>query len=508
MSVENVSKPKVVSRKRAVIAQAFGGYLNTAIQIGQGLVLIPLYIHFLGPRLYGFWLSTGSLVGMLGVLNLGIGGFMIQRVAAAYGKRQYSTAGEYFVNGLLVYLALSTGFVALGMLLSYHLPTLLKGLGGDETMLRACFQLALVAAGLGLVNECLRGFSNALLRPAYPAFVLAGARIAGILATILLLDNAMGLWAIPIGMLLTEVIALVLGLSQATILIRRLGMSVRISMACIREYLQHGSMLFVSRLSHAMTRELDPILITYFLRPEITAAYMITRKAADIVFQLLAVIYASSHGAFSHLAADGNLSRTSDVAARLLGLVFLTGLLGFAGYVAFNEAFVALWVGSDLVMSQDVIVMIGVAYFLSSLRNMVLQLLNGMGEFSQSSRLILLESVVRTGLAALLLKVMGVQGAPLSMILAGGIMIVIMSRMLKKYTPWQIAPSIKLRAAISSIALFGFAFLLATQLRVLTWPHFALYASIGMVTMLMMMAVLHIDILKSYIQSLRRTRNA
>jgi len=508
MSLESILQPKEQSRKRAVIAQAFGGYFNTAIQIGQGLILIPLYIHFLGPRLYGFWLSTGSLVGMLSILNLGIGGFMIQRVAAAYGKRQYAVVGEYFINGLLVYLALSALFVGVGMLLSYHLPTLLKNLGSEEAKLRACFQLALVAAGLGLVNECLRGFSNALLRPAYPAFVLAGARIAGILLTIVLLDYGNGLWAIPIGMLVTEIIALCLGLSQATVLIRRLGMSIRISIDCIREYLKHGSMLFVSRLSHAMTRELDPILITYFLRPEITAAYMITRKAADIVFQLLAVIYASTHGAFSHLAADGNTSRTSDVAAKLLGLVFFTGLLGFAAYVAFNDAFVTLWVGSDLLMSREIILMIGAAYFLSTLRNMVLQLLNGLGEFSLSAKLILLESLLRTVLAALLLKLIGVEGVPLSIIFATGLMVVMMSRMLKKNTASQIAPCTPLRAGISALSLFGFAYLLASQLQAASWLHLTMNVSMGMIAMLMMLAMFHFDILKNCAHSLRKARNA
>lgn len=505
MSSEIAPVPAAVSRKRAITLQALGGYLNTGIQIVQGLILIPLYIHFLGLSLYGFWLSTGAILGMLAVMNLGLGDFMIQRVAAAFGQRQYSTVGEYFVNGLVVYLGLSASFVAVGMLLSFQLPLILKGLGSDEPLLAACFQLALAAAGLGLVNECLRGFSNAMLRPAYPALALAVARIAGIVVTIVLLYRGAGLWAIPIGLLVTECLVLVLGLSHATVLIRSFGISVRFSLARIKEYFRYGGMLFVSRLSQTMARELDPILITVFLRPEITAAYMITRKAADIVFQLLAVIYASTHSAFSHLAADGNTSRTADVAVRLLGLVFFSGLVGFSAYIAFNSGFVALWVGSELVMAQEVIVMIGLAYFLSSLRNMVLQLLNGVGEFTVSARLVLLESVAKTVLAALLLMGVGVQGVPLSMILTGGAMLVIMNRMLGKYTSWQLAPRIILRAVISSLVMIGLALLLATQLEMPTWFRFMLFATMGTVLLSLVMAALHIDTLKKYRQLIRNS---
>ncbi|WP_265943741.1 hypothetical protein [Dechloromonas sp. A34] len=73
MPSEIAPVPVVVSRKRAITLQALGGYLNTGIQIVQGLILIPMYIHFLGLSLYGFWLSTGAILGMLGVMNLGLG---------------------------------------------------------------------------------------------------------------------------------------------------------------------------------------------------------------------------------------------------------------------------------------------------------------------------------------------------------------------------------------------------------------------------------------------------
>jgi O-antigen/teichoic acid export membrane protein len=43
--------------------QAVGGYLNTTILIVQGLLLVPLYLRFLGPHDYGLWLASGGCSG-------------------------------------------------------------------------------------------------------------------------------------------------------------------------------------------------------------------------------------------------------------------------------------------------------------------------------------------------------------------------------------------------------------------------------------------------------------
>jgi hypothetical protein len=65
--------------------QAVGGYLNTTILIVQGLLLVPLYLRSSAPTPTGSGSPRGVL-GLLNVMNIGLGSVLVQRVASAYGR--------------------------------------------------------------------------------------------------------------------------------------------------------------------------------------------------------------------------------------------------------------------------------------------------------------------------------------------------------------------------------------------------------------------------------------
>lgn len=474
----NKSPVAPISRKRAMALQALGGYINTGIQVAQGLLLIPLYLHFIEPHLYGLWLASGGILAMLGVMNLGLGSLLVQRVAKAYGQSDLPKAGEYFINGLAVYLMLASAFVGIGLLLSYHLTGLLQVTKADDVLLRQCFQIAVVATGLGLINECLRGFAFALLRPLYSTLALAGSRIVGAITTVLLLYHwELGLWAIPVGMLVVECVVLLLNVLQSVSLFHYLGASWVLNRVQINEYFQTGGLLFASRLGQALSRETDPLLITLFLRPELTVFYMVTRKAADTIFQLLSVINASMNGSFSHLAGSEDAAKIRIVAAKLLSLVFFVGLVGFSSYALLNEGFVKLWVGETFILDHNIIFFIGLAYFINILRNMTLQMLNGLGEFNYTSSLVLLEGLIKTGLAILLLTWIGLIGIPIAHVATSALMLIVMGMKLNKHISLPITLQTYGKAIAASIILFGLAGIIPQYMVVDSWLQFTLHAT-------------------------------
>lgn len=495
-STDKNNQAEPISRKRAMAFQALGGYINTGIQIIQGLLLIPLYLHFIGPHLYGLWLASGGVLAMLGVMNLGFGSLLTQRVAKAYGQSDHSKAGECFINGLAVYFTLATIFIGVGLLLSFNLSALIKANETNELLLKQCFQIAVVATGLGFINECLRGFSSALLRALYSSLVLAGSRIIGMAATLVLLYRDVGLWAIPIGMLLTEGLALLLGLIQTALLFRGLGTCWAFNLTLIGEYFRTGGLLFASRLGNALSRDADPLLITLFLQAEVTAAYMVTRRGADIVFQLLAVIYGAAHGAFSHLAGAGDEAKTGSVAAKLLAIVFFVGLVGFSCYVALNSSFVTLWVGETFSLDRGLILLIGLAYFLQSLRNMVLQILNGLGEFDISSRVILLEGLIKTGLTIWLLNWVGISGVSLSLAVACLLALFILGAKLKGCIRLPITVKTYAKSVITAGLLFSVAIVLPSFVMVKLWSNFILLAVACVMAAVLILVLLNWNVFK------------
>lgn len=471
-------QPVPVSRKRATAVLAIGGYVNTGIQIVQGLLLIPLYLHFVGAHLYGLWMASGGILGMLGVLNFGISNMLVQRIANAYGRQDLPKAGLYFVNGMLVYLIIVLIFMIVGLLLSFFLPALLRVSGGINIQLRGCFQLAVVAAGAAIVNECLRGFAQALLRPVFSMVAIAVSRIFGIVITTVLLFKDAGLWAIPVGMLFTEIMILIAGLVQTVTLFRELRARVVTDGIIIKEYLHVGGALFVAKLGSALSKESDPLLITLLLRPELTTAYMLTRRAADIVFQMLSVVVGASHSAFSHLVGHGDMEKTAEVATRLLILVFLSGLVGFVTYVVMNHSFVTLWVGEAFALDQWIILAIGVAFFASSLRNMVWQVLNGFGEYQYSSRVIFLEGAGKILLAAVLLNFLGMPGMPLALVVTSIISMIALFVKLQSHFKLSIRSRDLAYAFAMAIILFALGGFYSGMFHPASWMMFVLLSGV------------------------------
>jgi O-antigen/teichoic acid export membrane protein len=471
-------QPVPISRKRATALLVIGGYINTGILIIQGLLLVPLYLHFIGAHLYGLWMASGGILGMLGVLNFGMGNLLVQRVANAYGQQNLPKSGAYFINGMLVYLGIATIFVLTGMLFSFNLTALLHVPASNQEILMQCFQLAALATGIGLLNECLRGFAQALLRPVFSMVAIALSRILGIAITTILLFNDASLWAIPVGMLLTEILILMAGLMQTVTLFRELRAKVSIDSGIIKEFFHVGGALFMARLGHALSKESDPLLITLFLRPEVTTAYMLTRKAADILFQILSIIYGSTHAAFSNLAGQGNDAKTGIVAIKLLSIIFILGLIGFVSYVGMNYSFVSLWVGKAFALDQQIILFIGLAFFISSLRNMVLQILNGFGEYHHTSLIIVLEGVGKVVLASLLLGFFGVISVPLSMVMASVIAIVFLGIKLKDRVQLKFTHHNFSKAILLVLILFGLAEIVAYSYASPSWLMFVSVAGI------------------------------
>lgn len=436
MSSKTDKLPVSPGRTRATILLMIGGYVNSGIVIIQGLLLVPLYLHYIGSHTYGLWLASGGILGIFSLVNFGISTMLIQRVSSAYGQQDYLLAGSYFINGVIVYLGICILYGLIGLGASVLVPNVLSVKGDEAELFRHCFQIAVLAMTLSIINECMRSLAHALLKPVVPMLSMIVCRIIGISSTIWMLLNGYGLSALPIGILLSEGIIFVLNLFYSIILFRKLGARTTIDTNIIKEYMHTSPAIFVAKLGTTLSQESEPLLITLFLSPEVNTAYMVTRKAADMIYQMLGVMYGATHSAFSNLTRV-NGERVKIVAGKIIMIVFSFGLIGFVTYVCVNDSFISLWVGQTLSLDQNIIFFIGLGFFARSFRDVMWQLLNGWGDFIHSSYIILAEGCFRLILATALLNIFGIVGVPLALLLSTLVSMLFLWRRLKVHLAWE-----------------------------------------------------------------------
>ena len=477
--LKSVDLTAIPSRRRATVLQAAGGYINTAIVIIQGLLLIPLYLKFIGPHTYGLWLASGGMLGMLGLMNFGISSMVIQRMARAYSKENLAQVGAYFVNSVVIYLGLSALYVIVGWFASTWLPTLFDISGQEADLLGRCFLIAVAALALGILNECLRSFGQSLLRPVVPAISIITGRLTGIGLIIWMLFNEYGLWSIPVGTLATELVIFVMNLTYAAALFLKLNCRIKLDRSILRDYLRTSPALVSARAGNTISKESEPLLITMLLSPELTTVYMVTRKASDIVLRLLNVIIGSTMSTFAHLAGGEDRERTSRIAGKLLALSFCAGTICFATYVATNQSFVSLWVGEDFVLDRWVILSIALGFFSRSLRGLQAQMLYGLGSFTFPSLVILVEGVLRILVAVGLTVMFGVIGVPVAVTITCGVAVLVLGLRLKKELEMRINTFAIARSIMSAALLFAVGFgLTGIGLELESWVEFCLFLTV------------------------------
>lgn len=424
-----------MSRTRAITMQAIGGYANTGISIIHGLILIPLSIHYIGAHTYGVWLATGGVLAWLGFIDMGIASMMVQRIANEHGKEDFQKAALYFTNGMVFYLFISAIFLLLGYSASLWILPLIYS-GEESSLLKSCFQVAVLATGINILNECLRAFAQAVLRPMFAIMSLIIGRLFGLGLTIGLLFYGFGLWSIPLGMLLTSGIVLILNIININKIHSILGTKNVFSKEIIKEYIEFSPALVVGRLGKALTQGIEPLLITAILsKPEVATAYVVMKRAADIVGNMLSVLIASIAPSFSNLVGENNLREIAQSVKIISLLLFAAGMVGFGTYAILNESFIRLWVGSEFLLGSQITLILAMGGYIMFLANSAHRLLIGVGDIKKPSYWLLIEAVLRVFIMYILLIMIGIEGIPLAMIVTSTILYIVLWLRFKALLP-------------------------------------------------------------------------
>ena len=124
-----------MSRVRIAALTASFNYLQYALAIASGLVLVPLTIGAVGPRSYGLWLATGELLGYAGMVDLGVLGVLPWMVAEADGRRDRERLRALVASGVTVGFVVGIGYALVAGLLWTMVPVAVNVPSADRSSL-------------------------------------------------------------------------------------------------------------------------------------------------------------------------------------------------------------------------------------------------------------------------------------------------------------------------------------------------------------------------------------
>jgi len=463
------------SRRSAAYVTLIGGYINIGVVIVQGLLLVPLYLKYIGPQLYGAWLGSGNTIGWLAVIDLGLASLMIQRMGFAHGRGDRSLVSQYLTTGLLTQLALVTILFVGAVAISSWIPGLMGIEGTDSDVLAGCIVLAGVASGLNILNNSVTGFAMALQRTLVMSVVALTGAVVGIGVTISLLLLGLGLWALPLGWVARNGSALIGNAIYAASLYRsEVRVPLQLNRQVLRDFGTISPVMFLAKLGGAFAERSEAALIAIFVQPELTTVYVLTRRTADVVKLILDRFGAATFAGFANLIGTGQKTRASGVYQEIMDLFAPIAVLLIILYLSANQTFMSLWVGPELFGGQLLTTLIGLSVLVATGSNLINYLYGATGQIARGSLILFVEGFLRLGLMTLLLWWVNLPGLPVATILTGTIASLITLR----WTKHELGAVQGLRVAPVRLIAYGgmlaLGALVGTHIWAGTWLSFAL----------------------------------
>ena len=406
------------SRRRAAIVQLSMGYVGIAVSIAQGIIMVPLYLRHFDARLYGLWLATGGITVWLGMLDFGVSALMGQRIAAAYGRKDYVAIGLYYFNGLLLqsFLVMLVLVAAAGI--AWWLPALLSAASTEIVILRRATFLACLATGCAFLNNGQKHTADALQRPLGPMIGLNVGGLITIATIVVLLHRGHGLISLPIGMLLGSSMALVANFFYVTYLVRHVGGRLAPNRGVLIDMLKLSPSLLAAKIGGALVSRIEPTLVSLFVGPEMAVSFSLTKRAAEIGQTIVDRIVGAVTAGFAHLYAEGDLEKAAGVLRTTVSLCLGAGVVCLSVYLACNRSFVALWVGLQHYAGNAVTMLVAASLLSLVFNNLFSVLLGATGDIAAPCWMQLAEALCRLTLMAALLPMLGMAGLPLAVLLS------------------------------------------------------------------------------------------
>jgi len=459
------------SRKKAMFTQIIGSYLLTIISIVQNLFLLPLYFKYIDYELYGYWITIGSVLTLLSMVNFGVGVFTTQRISNAYAKKDYKGVVDYFTNSLIVYAFVVSTYLVLGAIIFYLFKHYETVANNNLYILQYAYYIALTTMSLSFFSDAFRGFTQSLLQPLFSIYSTIFSQIIGIVLIVWLLPEYK-LLALPIGLFVAEFCVVLSNGIYSYLKYKQFNTKSTINMKILKEYKNHGKHLVGLKLSNEILNNAHPLIITSFLGAEMTTAYAVTKKALDVILTLMNIISSSLLSPLSNLVGEGDIIKVRETIAKVLVVILRVGLIVFSTYIYSNHMFVNLWIGKDIVLSQETIFLIGVSGFVFIMTRFSRSILFALDEIKFASKIVFFEGILYFFLATILVNFFGVVAIPFSVMVASGMALTLLMKKIfiinrYKIEKKEIARIIAMLFLVNMFVLFG------NNLQFeMTWLHF------------------------------------
>jgi O-antigen/teichoic acid export membrane protein len=425
-------------RDRRIILSILAGIPFRVLQIISGVLLIPLTYRYLGGARFGLWAAITGLGPVVALADFGIGGGLVNVIAAAMGRDDPAAARRAAASCLAAVAAITALLMlilaAIAVSADWAVWLNVRGtVAAGEAQPTAILYLgcAILLLPLSLAARLRAGLQESFVSNAWDSVGVVAALVA--VVTLTRLDAGMAALAFAIG--LSPVLA---GFGNWVWLLRRQAwlrprlMDVRFS--ALRPILRLCVLYGVLAVSAVLANTADSVVAIRVLGPESAGVIAISGKIFGAGSALLTAVLAPLWPAFGEAVARRDMAWIRRTLLWALAGGGGGGALLALGLASFTNQIVHRWVGPDMTIPVSLLAANAVWLTLMGTGTAFAMLLNGVGVIRLQIAAALTYSVVAFGLKLLLPAYLDEAGIVWATVLGyGGIVVPLYARFTWRY---------------------------------------------------------------------------
>lgn len=404
-----------MSTYKASIYNYFFNSINAIIVIINGIVMVPIYFHYMSVSTYGAWLATGNMVAMLGLLESGFSSVITQKMAAAIGSGDNVMYGKLAGANIVTAVIIATGILLLGLSISPFVTGWINVEAPVAFEIRLSFIMALIASSVAILVSLFGAFPQVWQDTKAVGIIntCTGLMAIASLVAFLLLD--FGVVSIALSYLVRAILNLTL---QGAWIVRKwrresiqepifsLSESKSLAKDCIYP--------FFSKLSGVLMGNSQSFLIAHFMSPALAAIYDLTSKVCYVACGFVSQTNGSFFALFSLTLSSGDMERIRSVFRNTTQFFAMSLALVGLYSICFTEPVIYYWVGLDKYGGTLLLILLVIAKIVFQFRAYCNNILYTGGLINKSAKLDILCAIVYIGILLAIIKSVQIYAVPLA----------------------------------------------------------------------------------------------
>jgi O-antigen/teichoic acid export membrane protein len=366
-----------------------------------------------GVDVYGAFLASANVVGLLGVVDFGVSAVLYQRLAAAWGAQNLLAFKRLTGAGILVVPALVATMVVVSVFLAPYVPGLVKAPEHAHAALALTFVLTAIGAGGTLATTNLVAVASAWQRAEIAAAARLGAQLVEIAVLVAGLVGGLGVVALGLASLVGGWTGLTISATWTAVAWHAMGLPrPQPSRAAALDLARTVVPMMLSRIVLQVGSNLEVALISGLVNPTMAAVYGITDRIFRVATSFVGPIAGSVLSGLSHFVGERGICAARKPARDIFALWSLVVAAILPALVALNQDFTALWVGRENYGGAALNALLCAAAILGSREFLLSVVLTASGAIATVAWIGIFEMLLRVPLMYVALRLAGAAGMP------------------------------------------------------------------------------------------------